>query len=684
METKRASTANGFSALTSGTVLDRYRIDSVIAAGGFGITYLCQHVTLGKAYALKEHFPRQFAYREGSTSAVRPTDPDTFSWALDRFIQEGRSLAKCSHPNVVGVADVFEANSTAYMVLDYEQGQSLRAWLDQLGRAPTQDEIDRLLVPLLDALDYVHGRGLLHRDIAPDNIVIRPDGSPCLIDFGSARQAVAERSHVMSAVVKSGYSPPEQYTRSGRAQGPWSDIYALGATLYRAITRITPPEAPDRQVGDDLRPVASLLEDPARYRPGFLAAIDAALALKHGDRPQTVAAWRQQLFATGPRPAQAGRPPLPAATTGSATAIAAPAPPRTEGRHWHMALTSVLALAVVALGILWWSARRGEVPSVAGASLTTEAPGGTQGRGAEPLVAAAEARRKSEEERRLARVEATRQEDEARAAQATAARAAAEAEARSKAEQEAAERERRRLAAEAEAAARRTEQERLQAEAAARRRAEERAAAEARVRAEAQAAAEARQRAEAELRTALEEEARRRAQVASAAATQPQAADQSGQARATETATAPIEPPPTTDNAVFARAVQSELKRLGCYQGDIDGDWGSASQRAFETYLKRTNAPAASAPAPAHLETARKLKERVCPLVCDSDERLVDGRCIARVRPRPPTNRSPQAAERTSPSAPKKAEPNCGAYKACLALYRPGHGEIHCNRPPGC
>jgi serine/threonine protein kinase len=294
METRRLPTANGFSALPTGAVLDRYRIDSVIAAGGFGITYLCHHVTLGKPYALKEHFPRQFAYREGTTSEVRPTDPDTFTWALGRFIDEGRSLARCTHPNVVGVADVFEANSTAYMVLDYEQGQSLKAWLDELGRPPTQDEIDRLLMPLLDALEYVHGQGLLHRDIAPDNIVIRPDGSPCLIDFGAARQAVAERSQIMSAVVKSGYSPPEQYTRSGRAQGPWTDIYALGATLYRAVTESTPQEAPERQIGDDLRPVAELVTEPARYRPGFLTAIDHALTLRPAERPQTVAAWRDQ------------------------------------------------------------------------------------------------------------------------------------------------------------------------------------------------------------------------------------------------------------------------------------------------------------------------------------------------------------------------------------------------------
>ena len=295
--TFREPTSGGFSALTPGTILERYAIERVIAAGGFGITYLCRHTKLGKPYALKEHFPRQFAYRDGATSEVRPSDPAVFSWALDRFLQEGRSLAQCHHPNVVTVADVFEGNGTAYIVLGYENGRSLKSWLGELGRPPSQEEVDGLLVPLLDALEYVHELGLLHRDIAPDNIMVRHDGSPCLIDFGAARRAVAERSQMMSAIIKSGYSPPEQYTRSGRAQGPWSDIYALGATLYRAVSGETPQEAPDRQVDDELRPVAEVIANANEYRPAFLDAIDQSLRLRYAGRPQSVAAWRAMLLA---------------------------------------------------------------------------------------------------------------------------------------------------------------------------------------------------------------------------------------------------------------------------------------------------------------------------------------------------------------------------------------------------
>lgn len=294
--THPSGSQDGFTALATDSMIGRYRIDSVIAAGGFGITYLCRHSKLEKIYALKEHFPRQFAYRDGATSEIRSTDGATFTWSLDRFVQEGRSLAKCAHPGVVLVADVFEANNTAYLVLDYVQGQSFKNWIGTLGRRPTQQDVDAILAPLLEALEYVHSQGMLHRDIAPDNIIIRDNGQPCLIDFGSARQAVAQRSEMMSAIVKLGFSPIEQYAQSGRAQGPWSDIYALSASLYWAISGKMPPEATERQVEDDLIPLAQVVDNPASYRSDFLRAIDHALRIKPAERPQSVAEWRRLLW----------------------------------------------------------------------------------------------------------------------------------------------------------------------------------------------------------------------------------------------------------------------------------------------------------------------------------------------------------------------------------------------------
>ncbi len=293
----------GFSALPTGTRLsDRYVVESIIGAGGFGITYLARHEALGKPYAIKEHFPRQFAFRDGQSATVKPSDAPTFRWTLDRFLQEGRSLARCRHPSIVGVADVFEAYGTAYMVLEFEDGHSLGRWLEHLGRPPTQDEMDNILVPLLDALAYLHSHDLLHRDIAPDNIMIRRNGKPCLIDFGAARQAIAERSQVMSAIVKAGYSPPEQYTTAGRAQGPWTDIYALSGTVYRALAGQRPVEATERQIEDELLPIAEAIQYPEDYRPEFLEAIDAGLRLRPSERPQSVAQWHNMLALPGAAP----------------------------------------------------------------------------------------------------------------------------------------------------------------------------------------------------------------------------------------------------------------------------------------------------------------------------------------------------------------------------------------------
>ncbi|MBS0243996.1 MAG: protein kinase, partial [Proteobacteria bacterium] len=292
--TRRVTTDGGYSALASGTRLDgRYTLQNVIAAGGFGITYLAVHDSLGRFFAIKEHFPRQFAYREGTTSQVRSTDPATFSWALNRFLEEGRTLATLKHPNVVDVTDVFEANATAYMVLAYEEGQTLEAWLQGLGRRPSQEEVDSWLEPLLDALEHVHRTGLLHRDIKPSNIIIRPDGSPCLIDFGAARQAIAGRSQ-LTGIVTPGYSPPEQHDPSGRGQRAASDIYALAATCYRAVTGLTPPSGALRGADDDLVPVTDAASEG--YRTSFLAAIDGGMRIRISERPQSIEEWRKALI----------------------------------------------------------------------------------------------------------------------------------------------------------------------------------------------------------------------------------------------------------------------------------------------------------------------------------------------------------------------------------------------------
>ena len=289
-------------ALPDGTELvGDYRIKRVLGAGGFGITYLADEMALARLVTIKEYFPADFAARR-STCDASPRSQDCaedYKWGLERFIEEAQTLARFVHPNIVRVYRYFRANNTGYMVLHFEEGGSFKAWLKGLKRAPRQNELDKILNPLLDALEMVHGGAFLHRDIAPDNIIIRKDGSPVLIDFGSARGEIASHSKTVSALVKPGYSPYEQYATTSRQQGPWTDIYALGATLYHAVSGKRPPDAPSRMVNDEYVPARAVAL--SSYRPTFLAAIDKSLRLEIGERPQSVAQWREQLLAPEPK-----------------------------------------------------------------------------------------------------------------------------------------------------------------------------------------------------------------------------------------------------------------------------------------------------------------------------------------------------------------------------------------------
>ncbi len=284
-------------ALPDGTELvGDYRIKRVLGAGGFGITYLADEKALNRLVTIKEYFPADFAARKASSAAPRSQEvAGDYQWGLDRFIDEAQTLARFDHPNIVRVHRYFRANNTAYMVLHFEEGGSFKSWLKGLKRAPRQAELDGMIAPLLDALEIIHKANFLHRDIAPDNIMVRKDGSPVLIDFGSARGQIASHSRTVSALVKPGYSPYEQYATTTSSQGPWTDIYALGATLYHAITGKRPPDAPSRILQDEYASAAEVAL--GSYRTGFLSAIDQALRLEVGERPQSIAAWRGGLLA---------------------------------------------------------------------------------------------------------------------------------------------------------------------------------------------------------------------------------------------------------------------------------------------------------------------------------------------------------------------------------------------------
>ena len=301
---------------------DSYRILRVVGSGGFGITYEAEDINLATIVAIKEYYPFDFADRDSSMS-VRPKSDrhrQTFDWGKSNFIQEARTLARFEHPNIVRVTRVFEVNSTAYMVMRFEQGQSLETWLSELDRPPRQDELDSVTAPLLNALEVMHAASFLHRDIAPDNIVIRPDGSPVMLDFGAARRAVAEASRAITGIVKAGYSPHEQYSSDSRLQGPWSDIYALGATLYRAVAGHPPEESTLRVDVDGMAPAAQAAKGP--YRDGFLAAIDACLKVRQSERPRSVAELRPLLFGAAP-PAPVVQSPAPARRSPALTEVVA-------------------------------------------------------------------------------------------------------------------------------------------------------------------------------------------------------------------------------------------------------------------------------------------------------------------------------------------------------------------------
>ncbi len=276
--------------LAVGVLLDgKYTIDRVIGAGGFGITYLAFDKGLGIRVAIKEYFPVQLAIR-GSSEEVHPksrSSLEMFERLKSSFLREAQTIARFDHRAIVKVLAVFEANGTAYMVMAFEEGPNLKDWLKSLGRAPTQAELDGIAEPLLDALAMMHAADFLHRDIAPDNILLRSDGSPLLIDFGSARQIAAGMTSTFTGVVKDGYSPIEQYSTGSRSQGPWTDIYAFGATLYSAVTGRPPDDATLRSIEDttfDCRTMPG-------FRPSFLKAIHAAIAVRPLDRPQSIADW---------------------------------------------------------------------------------------------------------------------------------------------------------------------------------------------------------------------------------------------------------------------------------------------------------------------------------------------------------------------------------------------------------
>ncbi|CAH0296560.1 Serine/threonine-protein kinase PK-1 [Massilia sp. Bi118] len=341
-------------ALPPGTRLGEFEITGVLGEGGFGIVYLAHDSSLERQVALKEYMP-SFAWRstQAHVSVKSSQNADSFEAGLRSFINEARMLAQFDHPALVKVYRFWEANGTAYMVMPYYHGLTLKQTLQERSAAPDEAWLKALLGPLLDAIEVMHQHQCFHRDIAPDNILMLDEGRPLLLDFGAARRTVSGMNQAFTVILKQNYAPIEQYAEMpGMSQGAWTDLYALASVVHFAIDGHAPPPALSRMMADPYVPLASRYA--GRYSEGFLQAIDRTLAFRPDDRPQSVAAMRAMLgLDAAPR-----EPVRPAPLPVPEPALVAPPPassadaPRRTGR---LLIAGIGVALLGAAGLFGWS-----------------------------------------------------------------------------------------------------------------------------------------------------------------------------------------------------------------------------------------------------------------------------------------------------------------------------------------
>jgi len=286
-------------ALAPGTHLDEFEIVRVLGAGGFGIVYLAIDHVLQRQVAIKEYMPSMLAGRgDGTAVVLRSADlGETFALGLESFFNEARLLACFDHPSLVKVFRCWKAHGTAYIAMQYYPGMTLKQARHGMVATPDEAWLRAFVEPLLGVLELLHAEGVFHRDIAPDNILLLPDGKPVLLDFGSARRVIGDATQSLTAVLKPNFAPIEQYAdMPGMRQGPWTDIYALGATVHFMLTGESPTPAVLRVVRDALPALSGSVGIACAGVPrGFLAVIDWSLALAPEDRPQSAEIFRQAL-----------------------------------------------------------------------------------------------------------------------------------------------------------------------------------------------------------------------------------------------------------------------------------------------------------------------------------------------------------------------------------------------------
>ncbi len=286
--------------LPPGHQLEQYRIERQLSVGGFSIVYLARDAQ-DQPVAIKEYLPHGLALRTdgGLVPSIPPESMGTFNYGMKCFFEEGRALAGLNHPNVVRVLNFFRANRTVYMVMRYEQGHTMLEYLLKHRRGLRESFLRHTFTRLLNGLREVHLHKLLHLDIKPANIYLRADGSPVLLDFGAARQTLANDGRLLKPMYTPGYAPPEQYNHK-ELLGPWSDIYSVGASMYACLGAKPPPPADQRLEKDLFVPAVQRWAN--RYSIQFLDTIDWCLKLDHLERPQSVFAVQKALAESGLTP----------------------------------------------------------------------------------------------------------------------------------------------------------------------------------------------------------------------------------------------------------------------------------------------------------------------------------------------------------------------------------------------
>ncbi|MCP5416105.1 MAG: serine/threonine protein kinase [Chromatiaceae bacterium] len=287
--------------LPPGTTVDCYSIIKRVGSGGFSLIYLAEDEDNQERVILKEYLPRTLAQRSGSmrVEVAASATREQFERGRKLFFQEAKALASLHHPNIVNVRTFFLANNTAYLVMDYEQGRNLASYIKRHNGRLSLKLLLTIFPAILDALSLVHAENQIHLDIKPSNIHLRSGGRPLLLDFGAIHQQATSRRGTLAQVITPGFSPVEQYYSSGYV-GPWSDVYAIGATMRACIDGKSPPSAIERHANDRMRP--AVLEFKRHYPKYLLEIVDWAMEVDPLLRPQGAAELREALLQGEGRP----------------------------------------------------------------------------------------------------------------------------------------------------------------------------------------------------------------------------------------------------------------------------------------------------------------------------------------------------------------------------------------------